>query len=339
MSLVKRQKIDDGDRRALVQSRLLGARNGGGILYNEAVILEGHEGSVLSTRFSHNGDYIASGGLDKNILLWKLPYNEEEESPNYGEIKGHKSAVTSVRWLYDNITLASASADTTVGFWDGETGKRTKKCIGHELAVNDISVSKDSLALSASDDGSACLWDQRQKEATNKVTTEYPLLSCTFNNRGNTFYIGGIDPKIQAYDMRVMDKPIWTCEGQVDSITSIAINKDDSILLSRSVNGISRTYSAREFVPEGIPRMNPYIYDGAPSGNEYQLIRACFSTDNVSIASGSEDKTVTIWDYKSRKILNKISGHRGATLDIAYHPTERILASTSTDGSIIVREI
>ncbi|CUM47732.1 uncharacterized protein AC631_01707 [Debaryomyces fabryi] len=339
MSLVKRQKTDNGYHKALAHSRLIGSTNAGEILYNEAVVLEGHQGSVLSSSFSHNGDNIASGGLDRTILLWKLPRSEEEETPNYGVIKGHKSAVTSVRWLYDDITLVSASADTTIGFWDSETGKRTKKCVGHELAVNEISVSKDSLALSASDDGSACLWDQRQKEATNKVTTEYPLLSCTFNNRGNTFYIGGIDPKIQAYDMRVMDKPVWTCEGQVDSITSIAINKDDSILLSRSLNGALRTYSAREFVPEGIPRMNPYIYDGAPSGNEYQLIRACFSTDNVSIASGSEDKTVTIWDYKSRKILSKISGHRGATLDIVYHPTERILASTSTDGSIIVREI
>lgn len=337
MSLVKRQKIENGDHTSLVQSRLLG-KNNGSLLYSDAVILEGHQGSVLSSTFSHNGHNIASAGIDKSILLWKTPY-EESESPNYGVMKGHKSAVTSARWLYDDITLASGSADTTVGFWDGETGKRTRKCIGHESIVNDISVSKDSAVLSVSDDGSACLWDQRQKEATIKISTEYPLLSCTFNNKGNTFYIGGIEPEIKAYDTRVMDKPIWTCDGQVDSITSIAINKDDSILLSRSMNGIMKTYSARDFVPEGIPRLNPYIYDGAPSGNEYQLIRACFSTDNLSILSGSEDKTVTIWDYKSRKILNKISGHRGATLDIAYHPTERIISSTSTDGSVIVREI
>lgn len=338
MSLVKRQRVENGDHKAVVQSRLLGKNNEKGLLYSEAIVLEGHQGSVLSSSFSHNGNHIASGGIDKNILLWRVPY-EESETPNYGMIKGHKLAVTSVKWLYDDITLASSSADATIGFWDSETGQRTRKCVGHELAVNEISASKDSIVVSASDDGTACLWDLRQKEAINKVTTEYPLLSCSFNNKGNTFYVGGIDPVIKAYDMRVLDKPIWSCEGQVESITSIAINTDDSVLLSRSMNGAVKTYSARDFVPEGIPRLNSHVYDGAPSGNEFQLIRACFSKDNVSILSGSEDKTVTVWDYKTRKLLNKISGHRGTTLDIDYHPSERIISSTSTDGTIIIREI
>lgn len=338
MSLVKRQKTENGESKSLIHSHPIKPSNSGRVLYNEAVIFEGHQGGVLSANFNRKGQHLVSGGVDKNILLWNVPYNEDD-SPNYGLIKGHKSAVTSVKWLYDDINLVSGSADATVGFWDSETGKRTRKCVGHELSVNEVDISKDGIALSASDDGFACLWDQRQKEPANEIETEYPLLSCSFNNQGNTFYISGIDPTIKAYDIRATNTPLWVCEGHVDSITSIAINKDDSILLSRTMNGVIKTCSARDFVPEGIPRLNPYIYDGSPSGNENQLHRMCFSPDSISILSGSEDRTVTMWDFKTRKILKKFSGHRGAVIDIDFHPSERIILSTSTDGSIIVREI
>lgn len=337
MSLVKRQKLDSNENVSLIKSKVLETTSNN--LYEEAVVLEGHQGSVLSSKFSNDGSKIVTGGIDKTIQLWNLPTTVAGDEPNYGTLSGHKSAVTSAKWLYDDLTVVSASADTTVGFWDGETGQRIRKCVGHELTINEVDISKDSIALSVSDDGSARLWDQRQKTPSAKIITEFPLLTGTFNNHGSVIYLGGIDPTIKAYDMRVVDKPLWECSGQSDSITSIAINNDDSILVSRAMNGDIRTYSAKDHVPDGISRISPYVYDGAPSGNEMQLIRTTFSNNNVSIISGSEDKTVTQFDYNSRKILKKLAGHRGTVLDMDYHPTENIVLTSSTDGLVIVRHI
>lgn len=305
----------------------------------------GHQGASLCAKFNNTtGDVIATSGVDKAILLWKLPVNgNDAEDTNFGVLSGHKSAVTSVRWSSDNSMLATSSADRTIGFWDSQTGTRIRKCIGHELCVNEVSMSSESddLALSVGDDGWCCLWDKRQKSPTIEIETEYPLLTGTFNTQGSVFYIAGIDPVIKAYDIRDTTKTLWECPASPinESITSLAINSEDSMLVSRSMNGFVNTYSAKEFVPEGISRANPSVYNGAPSGDEQQLIRCCFSNDNVSILSGSEDKTVTTWDLLSRKIQRKLEGHRSTVLGVDYHPTERIIVSTSVDGTVIVREI
>ena len=337
MSLIKRQRTDNGEHQSLIRSEGSGAR--GKVLYNIAVLLEGHQGPVLSARFNHRGSKIASCGMDKSILLWNLPVDESDESPNYGELKGHKSAVTSLSWLYDDVTIFSGSADNTIGYWDAETGRRVRKGVGHEAVINAVDISTDSIGASVSDDGRGFLWDQRDKNPTGTVKTEYPLLACKFNNQGSTLFMSGIEPTLCAYDIRALEKPIWECPGQYEAITSIAVNSDDSIVLTRSMDGIIKTYSAKEFVPEGISRLAPNSYEGAPSGKEFQLIKACFSNDNVSIYSGSEDKTVTSWEFSSRKMINKYQGHRGTVLDVDYHPTERIIISSSTDGSIIAREV
>ncbi|ODV81532.1 WD40 repeat-like protein [Suhomyces tanzawaensis NRRL Y-17324] len=334
---VKRFKSDTGEVKSLIRSKGLGTSSGT-ILYDEAVVLEGHQGPVLSARFSRDGTKIASGGYDKSINLWHLPTQQEEELPNYGVLSGHKSAVTSLAWLWDE-SLISSSADSTLGIWDSESGKRIRKLQGHEGVVNQVAVSSESLIASAGDDGCLQLWDSREKNSLNTITSNYPILATTFNNRGTTIYVGGIEPTVRAYDVRALDKELWTSGGQTDTITSLALNPDDSVLLSRAMNGNIKTYSAKEFVPEGIPRANQYGYEGAPSGSEYQVIRACFSNDSISILSGSEDRSVTSWDFGSRKLANKYTGHEGTVLDVDYHPTERIVVSSSTDGTVIVREV
>lgn len=333
MPSTKRQRTNGG---AVV---LLNGAKGGSTLYNESVVLECHEGAVLSARFNHDGSKIVSCGMDRSIQLWNTPIDEKDTEPNYGAITGHKAAVTSVNWMADESMIMSGSADSTVGFWDCETGKRIRKCSAHTSVVNQISISPEYLGTSVGDDGFAYIWDPREKLPVSKIKTDFPLLSATYNNAGDTLYIGGIEPVIRAFDVRAMDKELWQCGGQNDTITSIAINKDDSILLSRSMNGEIRTYSARSFIPEGIARLNPNVYSGAPSGKEFYLIRACFNNDSTALASGSEDKTVTTFEFLSRKIQDKYDGHLGTVLDVDYHPLDPVMLSTSTDGNIIVREI
>lgn len=309
------------------------------VLYSSAVVLEGHQGYVLSASFSRTGNHIISAGVDKTIRLWKTPLESNDETPNYGVLTGHKAAITSAKWLHDDVTIASSSADSTVGFWDGETGQRTLKCTGHELTVNEVNAASSGLVLSVGDDGTARLWDSRQKSATSTLSTAYPLLTGAFNSTGSVFYVSGIDPAVVAYDVRVLEKPLWVCGGQNDTVTSVAVSKDDSVLVSRSLKGTVRTYSAKDHIPAGIPRLNPLVYDGAPSGRENQLIRAAFTADNVSIVSGSEDSTVTVWDYTTRRVRNKYPGHEGTVLDVDCHPEERVLVLASVDGRVIVREM
>lgn len=305
--------------------------------HGDAIVLEGHDGTVLTSRFSHSSGQVASGGFDRTILLWNVNATTNDEL-NYGVMRGHKNAITSIRWLEGDECLVSGSADHTLGLWDCYKGNRIRTFRNHDLIVNEVENS-DNQILSVGDDGNAILWDPRQKKCRLKMVHEYPLLTCCFNSSGNTFYISGIDPRVKAFDTRKPDSPLWICGGQKEAVTSVSLSHDNSILISRSLAGSIRSYLTSDFITGKDSRLSPYVYEGAISGAENYLIKACFSPNDVNIVSGSEDHTVTEWNYRSRKITEKYKGHFGSVIDVSFDSSGRLLMSTSTDGTIILRKV
>lgn len=258
-------------------------------------------------------------------MLWNLPHSSsQEQASNYGEITGHKSAVTSIRWL-DNGNIASSSADTTVGIWDTETGQRLRKYTSHSLVVNEVDQDQN-LVASAGDDGTAFIWDAREKGFTNSFRTEYPLLTVAFHK--GMIFASGIEPIIRAWDIRSPSSPVFEIETlHTDSITSLSV--DDTNLISRD------DYSVRIYDPKVVPgnHIRPKVYDGAPAGPENLLIRTVVRKN--LIFSGSSDKTVTSWDVTSGRLLRKLTGHSGTVISVDEHDGK--VVSASTDGNVILR--
>jgi len=55
---------------------------------------EGHKDHVLFVAFSPDSKLVASGGMDKVIMLW-----DSETGEQFGHsLKGHKKFVTSISW-------------------------------------------------------------------------------------------------------------------------------------------------------------------------------------------------------------------------------------------------
>lgn len=65
---------------------------------------------------------------------------------------------------------------------------------------------------------------------------------------------------------------------------------------------------------------------GAPAGFEQMLTKCSWSkTDNgARVAAGGGDRTVTIWEVETGKILYKLSGHKGSVGGVDFHPKEPI---------------
>lgn len=302
------------------------------ILYDEAVSLSGHKGPVYSAKFAPGGRAIASAGHDRQILLWHLPTDANETLPNYGVLSGHRNAVTSLLWQLET-SIFSVSADSTVSFWDAQTGQRLRKGIGHHLAINDCSASKDGTCVSVGDDGTVRVWDEREKSSVAVITSEYPLLACDVANDGSTVFVGGIDPVVAAYDLGER-KMVWSCAGNTDSVCSVALSADNSMLVTKSMDGLVRTLSARNTVPAGVLRMSPDSYEGVSGGQV--LSRAQFSPDDIYIGLGSGDGTAVMWSSASHRMTDRYAGHVGAVLDVDFLPG--LFMTSSVDGSVIVRE-
>lgn len=275
---------------------------------------QGHSSEVFCARFDPSGAHVASGGMDRNILLWRT----SGECTNYGIFSGHKSAVLDLHWSRDSQVIYSASADMHVASWNVETGERIRRHAGHEEVINCLDVSKrgEEFLVSGSDDGYICIWDPRQKAAIDIIETSFPVTAVCLAEAGNELYSGGIDNNIKVWDLR-MKKVAYSLQGHTDTITSLAVSPDSQSLLSNSHDNTVRTWDVRPFAPtdRGIR-----VLDGAQTGLEKNLIRACWDAEGRRVAAGGGDGTATVWDSKSGKLLQKLPGHKGAVNDVRISP-------------------
>ncbi|PJF35147.1 MAG: protein kinase, partial [Candidatus Thermofonsia Clade 1 bacterium] len=59
-----------------------------------------------------------------------------------------------------------------------------------------------------------------------------------------------------------------------------------------------------------------------------------WSPDGRYLASGSDDRTVRIWDAASGQLLQTLKGHTYLVWSVSWSPDGRYLASGSADGTI-----
>jgi len=83
--------------------------------------------------------------------------------PNYRckfVLRGHKKAISSVKFSPDGLWLATSSADGTCRIWDVETGAFDKALEGHEEGISDVAWAGSSKYLAtASDDKTIKMWE------------------------------------------------------------------------------------------------------------------------------------------------------------------------------------
>ena len=71
--------------------------------------------------------------------------------------------------------------------------------------------------------------------------------------------------------------------------------------------------------------------------SKYRL-ESCFSNDEATVYSCSEDSKIFAWDLVSGERSSVLSGHALHVTSLSHHPKKPILLSSSTDGTIRVWE-
>ncbi|KAK1717146.1 WD repeat domain-containing protein [Colletotrichum lupini] len=276
--------------------------------------LSGHSGEIFAAKFDPTGNFIASGSMDRSILLWRT-YGDCE---NYGILNGHRGAILDLQWSRDSKIVFSASADMHLASWDLENGTRIRRYIGHEEIVNTVDLSKrgEDMLVSGSDDGSIGLWDPRSKNAADYIQTEFPITAIAMSEAGNEVYTGGIDNDIKVWDLR-KKSVVYSMLGHQDTITSLRVSPDSQSLLSYAMDSTVRTWDIRPFAPTDRAIRT---FDGASMGLEKNLIKASWDSEGKKVAVGSGDGTATIWSSETGKLLYKLPGHKGTVNCVEFAP-------------------
>ncbi|HEX8845579.1 MAG TPA: AAA-like domain-containing protein [Pyrinomonadaceae bacterium] len=348
-----------------------------------------------SLAFSPDGRILASGNEDGSVRLLDVAAGKEVRTLN-----GHKEDVSAVAFSQDGRLLATASNDKTVKLWDVETGRELATLIAHRSAVHSVMFSPDGRTLAtASADNTAILWDMVNRQAPVVLkghTAE--VLSVAFSPNGKYLATASQDRTTKFWNV-ASGKLEFTLRGHTDAVTSVAFSpRGDQLATSSDDNtaklwnvpsdgeGSKSHYSRRRTTAEGffaaaatpdlqqveqdLEGQEPITFRGhtkpvtsiafSPDGktlatgsadltvklwdlnaerdtlkgNGGEVYSTAFSTDGKMVASGSRDNTVRIWDVATRRELKKLVGHTSAVNAVAFSSDGTILATGSGDSTI-----
>lgn len=153
--------------------------------------------------------------MDRQILIREV---WDPDVKIVADLKGHKNAITDLRWSENSERIYSCSADNQVIVWDCIEGKVSHKLKGHKGIVNAIDY-REGLVVTASDDGQVLLWDEREKDPAQSLELDYPVTSVALSQT-HVLY-GGVDNAIKAWNLTTQDDKEFTLFGHTDTISGI----------------------------------------------------------------------------------------------------------------------
>jgi WD40 repeat protein len=276
-------------------------------------------GIPLALAFSPDGQLLATGDVDSEILLWQVA-----DGKKLLACRGHHSWVWSVVFSPDGRTLASSSDDRTVRLWDVSTGECRQTLQGHASQVWAVAFSPDGkLLASGSEDCTIRIWDAGTGECIQILQGhEQCVRSVAFSPDGQTLASGSDDCTVKVWDLETGEcRQTLQDHGQL--VWSVAFSPNDRTLASGSSDQTVKIWD----IETGQCRQTLRGH-----GNWIRSI--AYSPNGQTLASGSEDQTVKIWDMETGQCRQTLRGHGSWIRSVTFSPDGKLLASGSGDHTV-----
>ncbi|OMO90532.1 hypothetical protein CCACVL1_07348 [Corchorus capsularis] len=290
-------------------------------------ILTDHSNEVWFVQFSNYGEYLASSSSDCTAIIWKVMENGKLKKEH--TLRSHQNPVSFVAWSPDDTKLLTCGNMEVLKLWDVETGTCKHTFGDHGFTVSSCAWFPDSKRLvcgSSDPEKGICMWDCDGNEMKAWRGMRMPkVLDLAVTSDGENLISIFSDKEIRILNL-------WTNAEQVileeHSITSLSVSMDSKYFI---VNLNSQEIHLRDVAGKW---EKPLKYTGHKQ-NKY-VIRSCFGGFNsMFIASGSENSEVYIWNRRSSKPIEVLSGHSMTVNSVSWNPKRPQMLASASDDHII----
>jgi WD40 repeat protein len=295
---------------------------------NDCIQLLGHQGRVWSIAFSPDGETLASCSEDQTIKLWDWSTGQCLKT-----LSGHQGWVKSIAFSPEGKQLASGSFDHTVRVWDVETGDCLRTLSGHTSTITTIAFSRDGDVLASSSyDETVKLWNAATGQCTKTLHGHSNRVwSVAFSPTGQWLASGGDDHAAKLWNVET-GQCIKTIKGHTNSVMAIALSPEGHHLASGYEDQTIRLWNvSAEACVQILYGHTNRVWSVAFNS---QPIRNGNSAEEITLASGSADRTIKLWNWKTGRCLKTLQGHDSWVWSVAFHPQGQHLASASYDRTI-----
>jgi WD40 repeat protein len=304
--------------------------------------LVGHDAAVDMVDFSPDGTRLVTSSDDGEVKVWDV-------TPTGG---GHEwltvPGAGGLAYSPDGARLAVGSEDGDVHVYDATNGKEMLVLKGHQGRVNAIAFdpSGSTLATAGFVDGKARVWDATSGDELAKV-----------DQARSQRYAGGRCPLYRT---------------SLEQVFDVAFSPDGAVLATGGWGGPSSTLVWDPATGERFsllfedPEQDPWgrSVDFSPDGRLVagegsddvfvwsvegaglvarmrapQVTALSFSPDGRRLATGSLDGGLTVWEARTGRQLDALTGNLGQVMDLAFAPDGASLATSSSDGTLRLWEV
>jgi WD40 repeat protein len=325
---------------------------------------EGHSSPVNVIAFTPDGQTLAVGSDDYGVILWEdlskssqpSLFQSEETLSNVFEIRRLATNYQPIKTMAlspDGQLVALATTDKMIHLFDKQSGNKVRDLKAHSAEINTLAFSPNGKILASGSrysteselsDIPLCLWDVQTGKALKQLAghTDH-VMKVAFSPDGQILASASDDKTIRLW--QVGEGPVhppsnnlvgWVERSETHQTHSSPSSNNLVGWIERSET--HQTHSSppsRNFVgwverSETHQRFSKDIL----AGHTQFITGVAFSPDGKTLASGSWDKTVRLWDVQSAQEIKRLEGHTDHITTVAFSPDSKTIASGSRDKTV-----